>query len=596
MSVVDKQSFESILSRLLELCDAMDGHQYKDGDELPLPGTAIGAYKSITSFVASLRKQVPNDSDDVKLLAQYETIGDVQVTSGASMMAMWFMSQTYAILKELEQSLQAQENKDSDWDAILDQLQEVMDAILEQLKEARQLPYFYQGDGKTYDKFDIPIGIVPSNAMGWWPLVHYDYVTENNPSPNPNKKAGLGIPPWEITPEQAQTQPLFGILHQLLQKEEFGILVAALSDIDFWAWTMAVEDTTPGVLEFPDREDPTHSGLDTREHFVPLMPSDVEAQFTKNEKYFTPSSRELIKQIRKKNSDVWPIALYYGVDSAINQLQQSQEATPPGDLSEIVMHKQTVDGAIVCNVLSSAVLMYDKLLPHKCPSSGKELPDLRPEFEKAALFVREGLQMALLGDLPWNTLSYSYYDIQMSPLSYITRAHKRIVEVDRRRKAKGETGVPEFFIFDDCMIKQVAVHTINQGLLYLSENNPYTKDGALTYANLVYTFNTLANLRFIDPTLFDSEGSEYDKVYDRLLEALMLHNEDAERVIGTGPYFLFPDFDFEEFMKNGKFPDPKPTASGYQLSIEFPMASPCFIWPPLMEAYALHLVHSWNQK
>lgn len=283
--------------------------------------------------------------------------------------------------------------------------------------------------------------------MGWYPLVD-----------------GHRLP--SHLPDFVET-----LLPEATRKE-----LANLSDGDIWAWCMAIDDTTPGILRY-------HHGVTAVDIYAPLLGSNLEWQL------IHPDSQSLYLRVRGEPVPPrFPIGTFYGI---------SLERT------------QRFSSVVIANILASIPLL-------------DEVPDTYAnDIDNAASFVRDATFMALKHKLTWKEFAYDYYTIRVAPIAYVARAHKRIVEIER---------VGHTELLDDETIAAAVRYISRAAEWRLANPNLHTEKGAKDYASLVYCFNAMMNLRHTDPSVFN------DDLVDRTMSALLVPDAASHTVPGTGPY------------------------------------------------------------
>ncbi len=431
-----------LADRLRELIENTDEAQYKTISDLPPDRSfTVGEYPALVDFQhRTLRGFKP-------------LVQDVVDASGSSFMGLWFLSQAYRILGEV--------------DAI--DTEPMREAIRTQVERARLLPRFFQGTSKD-------VWSCPPETMGWYPLVD-----------------GYRLP--ALLPDAVETR-----LSSSVRKN-----LANLSDGDIWAWSMAIDDSMPGMLEYNDP-------ITAVDIYAPLLGSKQDWND------LDPDSQDLYLRVRGEGGeDRFPLGTFYGTSA------------------EKAQHFSAVVNA---NVLSSIPLLDD--VPD----------DYREDIANAVSFVDDATYMALRHRLSWRRFAYDYYTIPVAPVAYVVRAHKRILEI-------GRSGYPR--LLGERTVAAAVRYVSQQARKLLADPDLYTPEGAEAYASLVYCFDAMMNLRFVDRGLFE------DDLVEETMHALLTPNPASHTVAGTGPYLVV-------------------------WPIWADMASVCFVVPPLVEAFSLYLL------
>lgn len=408
-----------IMTRIAEMIADCDDAQYKSEDALPNDHSfTVGEYPSLLDFLVR--------GGDGKKPGGLKLFKDVIDANGSTMMGMWFLSQSHKILGEITTA---------DTTA-------AREAIITQLTRARQIPMFFQGT--TEDVLRCP-----KETMGWYPLVD-----------------GFRIP--AVIPDA---------LEKLLpegNKEK----MANLSDGDFWSWCMAVDNTTPGILEY-------HHPITAPDVYEALLGSKQD------DTLISVDSLDFFHKVKGPDSTAFPIGTFYG--------------TSP-------LHMQHFSSAVISNILAAIPLQED------IPAA------YMTDIENTMDFIRDATCKAIDGDITWEEFAYDYYTVEGAPIMYVVRAHKRIQEI-------GREGYPT--LLDAHTIQKIVDYINGLSQYTLQQPNLLNAHGATSYATLVVLFNAIMNLRAsVDPNLFDQT------MVEELMEMLLTRNTTAETVPGTGPYEL----------------------------------------------------------
>ena len=408
-------TLENIQQRLGHLIADSAAAQFKATGNLPADRSfTVGQYPALVDFLYGW----PGNLQPL--------LGDVLDASGSSIIGMWFLSQAHRILEEVN----------------LFDTSPLRQALRLQLERAAHLPQFFQGT--TQDVWGCP-----PETMGWYPLVD-----------------GHRLP--ALIPDGLEDQ-----FPDATRKD-----LANLSDGDIWAWFMAVDETTPGILQY-------HHPITAKDIYAPLLGSRQAWQSIHEQ------SRLLYLRVRGTPVNPrFPIGTFYNTSTE---------------------RKQRFSCVVNANILASIPLL-------------QELPQAYQEdIANATEFVRDATYMAILNRLTWWEFAYDYYTISVAPIAYVARAHKRIVEI-------GRVGYPR--LIDERTIKAAVGYVSRQARRRLANTNLYSVEGAQDYASLVYCFNTMMNLRHTDPSLFDQA------LVDQTARALLRPNPASYTVPGTGPYLV----------------------------------------------------------
>ncbi|MFQ5739171.1 MAG: hypothetical protein ACE5JX_09155 [Acidobacteriota bacterium] len=406
---------EDIEQRLVDLIADSDAAQYKTVGSLPDDRSfTVGEYPALVDFLVGS----PGDLQPV--------IEDVPDASGSSFIGLWFLSQAHRILGQID----------------LFDTAPLRQAIRVQIERADLLPQFFQGTSED-------VWECPPETMGWYPLID-----------------GYRLP--SLLPDRLEA-----LLPGSVKKD-----LANLSDGDIWAWSMAIDDTTPGILQY-------HHPITSADIYAPLLGSRQDWDS------IDPQSRLLYRQVwGPPTNSRFPIGTFYCTSD------QSQ---------------QRFSGVVMANILSSIPLLA-------------EVSDVyATDIDNAVSFVRDAARLALRQEQSWQQFAYDYYTIPVAPIAYVARAHKRIIEI-------GRAAYPR--LLDDDTIAEAVRYITQQTEQKLANPNLYTEAGAQDYASLVYCFSAMVNLRHTDPTLFDKD------LLDRTMNALLVSNPASYTVPGTGPYSI----------------------------------------------------------
>lgn len=416
VSTLSPAEIRAIRTRLDGLIADSDDAQFKEASSLPEDRSfTVGEYPAWIDFLEA-------SPDGLHLL-----IDDVLDASGSSIMGLWFLSQAHRILGEIGL-----------FDATA-----LRRRIRTQIERASLVPQFFQGTSE-----DV-LGC-PPETMGWYPLV-----------------GGYRLP--SLLPDLVVDLLPASVLRDL----------GNLSDGDIWAWCMAIDDSTPGILRY-------HHPITAPDIYAPLLGSRME--WTS----IGPHERDLVEKVRGTGGDFrLPIGTFYGT---------SEEKY------------QRISCVVIANILASIPLL------DQVPAAYAQ------DLENAASFVREATAQALRGEVAWKDMAYDYYTIPVAAIAYIARAHKRITEI-------GRPGYPE--LLDDRTVAAAVDYISEQAERAMANPDLYRPEGAKDYATLVYCFSGMMNLRFTDPELFDRG------LCQRTMRSLLTPNRDAYRVAGTGPYLIF---------------------------------------------------------
>ena len=404
-----------VLQRIGQLIADCDAAQFKAVDQLPDDRSfTLGQYPALIDFKTG-------EPPDLQPL-----IEDITDASGSTIIGLWFLSQSHCILEQID-SLDTTPQRA---------------AIRTQLQRAAAIPRFFQGDSQ--DVWDCP-----PDTMGWYPLID-----------------GYRIP--SLLPDTFEQQASPDVLRDL----------ANLSDGDIWAWCMAIDDTTPDILQY--RLPITDPGV-----YAPLLGSHQTWQT------LDPHAREVYRQVRGFSLPTrYPIGTFYGTSTE---------------------YPQRYSCVVMANILASIPLL------------GEPAEDDRQHIDNAVAFVREATALALDGDLAWEDFAYDYFTIPIAPIAFVARAHKRIEEI-------GQPGFPT--LLDAATLDAAEAFIAHEAEILLDEPALDAPEGAADYASLVYAFSAMMNLRAVDPARFDRD------LVDRAAAALLAPNTDAYAVPGTGPYQL----------------------------------------------------------
>jgi hypothetical protein len=409
-------ALEAVARRIEQLVAALDAAQFKDAEALPPDRSfTVGEYPARVDFLLLWPGWI-----------RLTLIPDVLDASGSSFMGLWFLSQAHRFLGDVQGEDTAS----------------LRESILRQLQRASELPRFFQGSSG-----DV-LGC-PPETMGWYPLV-----------------AGHRLP--------ALLPDLIEYLLPLTTRRE----LANLSDGDIWAWCMAIDDATPGILEYRHE-------ITAGDAFAPLLGSWQRWE------EIDPVSQQLYRAVRGDSPPRrLPIGTFYATST------------------EKPQHFSTV---VMANILASIPLLPE--VP------GAYLGDL----QAAASFVDDATRRALAGELSWELYAYDYYTIDVAPIAYVARAHSRIAEIDR-------PGYPT--LLARSTVTAAARFIADEAVRRIELADLHAPGGARDYASLVYAFDAMMHLRRLDRDLFD------DELVRLVAERLLVANPASYSVPGTGPYPL----------------------------------------------------------
>ena len=431
---------------------------------------AVGQYVSTLAFLVAEREllasahPVPPGAPDVLQLAGVEA-------NGSTLMGLWFLSEAHGLLGEL-----AENDPDDD-------LRTSAEAILRQIRCAREVPRFFQGT--TEDVHRCPPG-----TMGWYPLVD-----------------GARLP-------AVMDRTISRVLRWAdgRSRDEVVANMANLSDGDAWAWCVTVDDTTPGILAY--HGDPAE--LRRPEVVAPLLGSSLRTEQPPDPAaWLNPESLRLWRAVaaRSAHGGGFPIQTFY-----------EPTRGPRGGFSCVVMG----------NILS-ALPLVDEI-----PAAWAD------DLETSTAFVRAATRMALRGELAWSDLAYDYWTIPTAPVAFLVRAQRRIAELRRRPGRASYPDLLDDELLD-LLAADVAERTREHLDRCRPEaarhpGDPEAVNGNVDYAALVFGFNAMMNLRRLDPDRHDrtfGPDAPDPGLADRVAERLLIDDDTAYRTPGTGPYPLF---------------------------------------------------------
>lgn len=310
------------------------------------------------------------------------------------------------------------------------------------------------------------------------------------------------------------------LVDHIIEPTDLRKALANNADGDFWSWCMAVNNTTPDTLEY--RVD-----INSTVFYEPLLGS----RFMWDE--LAPQAQTLVKlvygdDIANQEDMKLPIGTYYTENATIDV-------------------KQNISGVVNVNILS-AIPLLDGYQP------------FLEDINNAMSFIRKATLMAMDPENPltWEDHSYDYFPIEFAPLAYAIRAQKRIFEI---KQELGREDYPD--LMDEELKLAALVYLRKKAREYLDTPNVSNPNGKEAYTNLIFVFNAMVNLRYMDNTLLTDE--EDWSLYMEVMQMLFINMPEADYVVGTGPYPL-------------------------PLDAKLEISSVAFITPPLIESYALFLL------